>query len=625
MTAHTWSAALRSGVIRGALLTLPVLLIAFAWTAARGASGERLAISALINVIIVVSIGVFVGNSGVESFGHIGFTAIGAYAVAILTTSPEVKRSKIADAPFGLAGVRLDVLPGALLALAVVAVIAMLIGFVVMRMSGISATIVTLALLVVVNGVINNWVSLTGGAEAFYGVPAVMTVPIAGVVMFIVLALASAFRSSPWGLLLQASREDELAAMTMGINVPVLRWVAFVFSAVGAGAGGVLLALLLGAITPNDFYLSLTFITIAMLVLGGKHGTTGAVLGVIVITIGNEIFRWIGDGPTVGSFTLPALPGLTNLFLGVVIISVMIWRSAGIMGDREIDDFMRRWFRLPIAPSGSDGEAMTTRPSTARLTAAGLTKNFDGLAAVDGVSLEVGPGEIVGLIGPNGAGKTTLLNLLSGVLTPDSGTVSINAQPLPSKLHRVARAGLARTFQNIRLFGELNVSENVQVTTIVAKQAHLGVLGLAELLDAFGLSNVTHRSAATLAYGDQKRLEIARAAAVGTRFVLLDEPVAGMNEVESLALRETVRELNALRGAGILVVDHDLSFILGLCQRIYVLDTGRIIAVGTPEEISNNQAVIEAYIGASAAKPQQASRELHEASPPSPSSSEDQQ
>jgi branched-chain amino acid transport system permease protein len=614
MISHTWPAAFRAGVIRALLLAIPVALLTMGWAAARGAGGERLAIATVINVVLVASISIFVGNSGVESFGHVAFSAIGAYAVAILATPPEIKRTRIADAPLGLANVHFDVLPAALISLVFVAVVALLIGLVVMRMSGITSTIVTLALLVVVNGVINNWTSVTGGAEAFYGVPTVMTLPISLVAMALVLFAASVFKSSPWGLMLQASREDELASETMGVNVRLLRLIAFVISAIGAGAAGVLLALLLGAITPNDFYLTLTFITIAMLVLGGKRSTTGAVIGVVVVTVGEEIFRWLGDGPTIGGVQLPALPGFSTLFLGVIIVVVMIWRSAGIMGDREIDDFTKRWFRR----TGDRPLALQDSPtrSTARLSAENLVKHFEGVTAVDGVSLEVGPGEIVGLIGPNGAGKTTLLNLLSGVLPADAGSVSINGQVLPRKLHRIARTGLARTFQNIRLFRELDVSENVQVTTIVARASHDEVMDPGDLLATFHLESQANRKAGVLAYGDQRRLEIARAAAIGSHFVLLDEPVAGMNEVESLELRETIRELNALRGAGVLVVDHDLSFILGLCQRIYVLDAGKIIAVGTPKEIANNPAVIEAYIGASAAKHQQTDADRSEAVEP---------
>lgn len=599
MSNHTGWHALRVGITRAVLLTLPLIVLALGWGAFRGAGGQRLATVALINVVLVVSIQMFVGNSGVVSFGHVGFAAIGAYGMAILATPTLVKSARIPDAPFGLADVQLSVAVAAALSLAVVALVGLVVGLVVMRLSGVSASIVTLAFLIVIYNVLNNWTTLTGGAEAFYGIPQITSPWIVMAVMAVVIVVASTFKTSATGLQLQASREDELAAAAMGVNVTRLRLGSFWMSAVGAGAAGILLALLLGAVNPNDFYLNLTFITVAMLVLGGKKSVTGAVLGVVIITVGDEIFRWIGDGPTVGSLEFPLLPGVNGLFLGLVIVLVMIWRPSGITGNWEIDDLLRRR-RAPVLAPAQDDTTFVPAP----LTADDLRKNFSGVAAVDGVSLAVGSGEIVGLIGPNGAGKTTVMNLLSGVLPPDSGTVAIGAHPLPRHLHMVARRGVARTFQNIRLFNELTVAENVEVTAHVARHRSSRVEGaqpprfsVPQLLAHFDLLPLAHRLAGTLAYGEQRRLEIARAAAIGCNVVLLDEPVAGMNEVESEKLRESIRALHELMGAGVLVVDHDLSFILGLCHRIYVLDAGRIIAAGTPDEISANPAVIEAYIG----------------------------
>jgi len=584
------------------MLAIPVVMLVLAWGAIRGASGERLATVAMINMILVVALQLFSGNSGVISFGHVGFAAVGAYSVAIFATPVMIKQSRIPDAPFGLGSVEFGLGLSMLLALGVVLVVGLFVGIVVMRLSGISATIVTLAFLIVMYNVLNNWVDLTGGAEAFYGIPQLPSRWIVVAVLVLVLIAASAYKSSATGLQLQASRDDELAATAMGVNVPALRLGAFVASALGAGAAGILLALFLTAISPNDFYLNLTFITVAMLVLGGKKSTTGAVIGVVIITVGDEIFRWIGDGPTIGSVSLPLLPGVNGLFLGTVIIVFMIWRPSGITGNWEVDDLLPRRWRVrssKVQPASTSGNF-----NPLRLKATDVDKHFSGLRAVDGVTLEVGSGEIVGLIGPNGAGKTTMMNLLSGVLVPDSGTVVIGETPIPKQLHKVARRGVARTFQNIRLFDSLTVAQNVEVTSHVANRHGLGThegapirLSVPQLLDHFDLLEVADRPSGTLAYGEQRRLEIARAAAIGWNVVLLDEPVAGMNEVESESLRLSIHRLHELMGAGVLVVDHDLSFILGLCQRIYVLDAGKIIAQGTPDEVATNPAVIEAYIG----------------------------
>lgn len=597
------SVAIRAGLIRSALIGIPVWLLALLWASLRGGSGERVATVALINVVIVVGIQLFAGNSGVMSFGHVSFAAMGAYGVAILAAPTLLKKARIPDAPFGLATVQVDPWLGGLVAVGVVVLIAVLVGLAVMRLSGTAATIVTLALLVVTNSVLNAWTQLTGGAEAFYGIPTTTTLNIAAVVMFVAIAVAGAFRSSAAGLQLQASREDELVASAMGINVASVRLLAFVLSAMIVGAGGVLLALFLGAITPKDFYLSLTFTTIAMLVLGGKRSVTGAVAGVVFVTLGDELFRWLGDGPRVAGVDLPQLPGVTNLFLGLVILFGMIVRPAGFFGDHEIDHLIIPRLRRKREGRQSEQSAapapLAGRAGGTVLHAEQLEKQFGGVLAVSGVSLDIRSGEIVGLIGPNGAGKTTVLNLLSGVLTPTAGRVQIGTDELPTVLHEVARRGITRTFQNIRLFGELTVAENVAVSTSVAlaHRDHERVPDADELLSRFRLAHLAPRRANTLAYGDQRRLEIVRAAALAPDIVLLDEPVAGMNEIESAELRETIRALRDFLGCGILVVDHDLSFILGLCHRIYVVDAGQLIATGSPDEIRSDPAVISAYIG----------------------------
>jgi ABC-type branched-subunit amino acid transport system ATPase component len=219
------------------------------------------------------------------------------------------------------------------------------------------------------------------------------------------------------------------------------------------------------------------------------------------------------------------------------------------------------------------------------------------VTAVNDVTLRLVPGEILGLIGPNGSGKSTLLSCLSGVQRPDSGSVEIDGQrPLHWSPLDFARSGVGRTFQNIRLFGGLTAIDNVRAA-ISARGEAGATSSAAALLDEFGLSHVALRRACTLAYGDQRRLEIARALATAPSYLLLDEPTAGMNPSESSALMGILRHLRDSRGLGILVVDHDLHLILSLCDRVLVLNEGRLIADGTPAAIRSDPVVDAAYFG----------------------------
>jgi len=232
---------------------------------------------------------------------------------------------------------------------------------------------------------------------------------------------------------------------------------------------------------------------------------------------------------------------------------------------------------------------------------------FGGLHVIDGADLECGPGEIVGLIGPNGAGKTTMLNVISGTLTPTAGRVLLdNAELTGRPPMACARAGIARTFQNIRLFAGLTVRQNIEVAHTTPLRHRRGTdrrPTVDELLDELELGNVADRKATTLPYGLQRRVEIARAMALAPRVVLLDEPAAGMNDAESLSLIELFRGIRDRSGAGLVVIDHDLRFITGVCERIYVLAKGGIIAHGPPAEVQANPDVIEVYLGAHAAAP----------------------
>lgn len=243
-----------------------------------------------------------------------------------------------------------------------------------------------------------------------------------------------------------------------------------------------------------------------------------------------------------------------------------------------------------------------------------LTKVFGGLTALSGVNIEVGEGELIGLIGPNGAGKTTVFNLLTGIYAATSGKILLNDRPLHGlKPHQITRRGIARTFQNIRLFNELSVLDNVRIAyhRHVKSSMLASVLRLPgfsreerelkakalELLEIFHLTGRKDQLARNLSYGEQRRLEIVRALATGPQLLLLDEPAAGMNPQETNELVQLVRWLRERFGLTIILIEHDMGLVMQLCERIYVLDYGLVIAEGAPEAIKRDPRVIQAYLG----------------------------
>lgn len=248
----------------------------------------------------------------------------------------------------------------------------------------------------------------------------------------------------------------------------------------------------------------------------------------------------------------------------------------------------------------------------------GLTMDFGGLRAIDGVDMEIRHGEIIALIGPNGAGKTTFFNCITGIYTPTGGDVFVNTVKGVQRINgkkpnQVTELGLARTFQNIRLFPNMSVLENVMIgrhcrtkTSVVGallrgpftrKEENESVSVSYKLLEKIGLDNLANEMAGNLSYGAQRRLEIARALATEPVLVLLDEPAAGMNPQETEKLTELIREIRDKDKISVMLIEHDMKLVMNLSNRIYVMDHGQRIATGSPEEIRNNPAVIKAYLG----------------------------
>lgn len=301
----------------------------------------RITYAFFMNLTIAIGLQVFMGNSGVVSFGHVSFMGIAAYAVALLTIPLTLKKTLIPDAPFGLVDVHLGLVPAIIVALLLTTGVAFLFGMVLKRLGGAAGEILTLALLVICYVVFNAWIDLTRGPRSLYGIPVASSLPWAIAASIIAIFVAKAFRDSESGLQLRASSENLLAARAMGVPVEKLRLRAWVISAALVGMGGVLHATYLGTIGPNSYYFNQTFLIMAMVILGGMRSVSGTIVGTALISAGSEIARILENGPTVLGTKFPTMFGLTGFFLGTVIVLCMTLRRDGIMGDDEFEDYLR--------------------------------------------------------------------------------------------------------------------------------------------------------------------------------------------------------------------------------------------------------------------------------------------
>ncbi len=601
----------------GSIILIVVLIFGGILYSANGdASRDSLITQMLINAIIVLGIQIYVGNTGVLSFGHIGFGAIAGYTFAVCAISPARKMMQIPDAPFGLADVDLTPLQSGMIAVALTVALAFFIGLALSRSGArsgaVSAVVITLALLFVVHEVAKNWTDLTRGGKIGLSFSPFGNATLEGknwiyVLLISAALLARLFKETRIGRFTQCAREDDLAARTMGIDPAIQQMAALIISVALVSAGSALRVFELGSINPRLFFFDYTLLTLTMLIVGGRNGITGALAGVVIITIGSELTRKLSE-LDIEALSWILREGLTDLFLGGAMLGFMILRPAGVLGDLEFDHWLHERFRhrqKKKSWTSKEGQirSKVVKKNQTVLNVEGVSVNFGGFRALGNVELKATGDEIVGLIGPNGAGKTTLLNVITGLVEPDSGRVHLGEKNLTGmQPHEIARSGLVRTFQNFRLFSDLSVRENIEAVHLMAGQyrSTQTLPDVDALLFQAGLWKFQSLRAAALDYGNARRLELARAVAAAPDFLLLDEPTSGMDDNESIAMIDQVRTMSSMVGSGVVVIDHDLNFITGICDRVYVLDQGCVIASGTPAEISSDPAVKAAYLGATA-------------------------
>jgi branched-chain amino acid transport system permease protein len=594
------------------------LLVGGCWlyTSTGGAARDLLVQELLINLMLVLGLQIFIGNTGILSFGHLAFTQIAAYGAALTLIPVSTKETSLPDIPFGLGGVELGPVAAAAAGTGIAILVGAVVGTAIARAGGLAATMISLAVLFVVDQVVKSWQELTKGAGGLAGVPRLGTNTPVWIVAAAALVVTHLFRTSRVGRFALAGREDEIAAPAIGVSLFWSRWAPWVVSVAVVAVAGAVRVQAVGSTNPKQYTLDVGVLLLAMLVAGGMRTVTGAFVGTALITVGNEAARQFGDRHEIAR--------LPDLFLGVVLLAVMLVRPGGLLGDVDLAAWLarqrqpngrlarqrqpngrlaRQRQRQPDAATGAapapDGRGEA--PAIGPLTATGIVVRFGGFTALDGAGLQVKPGEIVGLIGPNGAGKTTLFNVVTGIVTEQAGRVAVGDRDLSTEpSHRIARAGLARTFQNLRLFGNLSVRENVDLAATAAAtyRRHRPRPDADALLAAAGLAGMAERPARTLDYGNQRRLELARAAALAPDYLLLDEPTSGMSDAESLAMVDHVRTTARAVGAGVLVIDHDLAFITRISDHVVVLAEGRVLAEGTPADVRANPAVAAAYLGA---------------------------
>jgi len=557
----------------------------------------RLFMLFLIYAVIALGLNILVGLAGLISLGQAGLFALGAYTAAILSTR-----------------LGFELVSSSIAAIIVASLFGALLAYPTVRVRGVYLAVITIAFGLIVENAAIEWQGLTGGPMGITGIPkpSVLGIPLSGyayygvlaVVLVLVVIVTHNLKRSKYGRAMLAVSQSETAARSLGINATGIRTLAFVISAATAGLAGVLYAFLNSYISPDIFTFSDSIRFLLMVIFGGAGTTTGTLIGAYILTYLPEY--------------LQQLQYWQKFAYGLLLAVVMFVLPLGVFG--TLSELWRKWRPVPrkIEAAGLSleqalgiGNAGDRLPT--ELKAEGLTVRFGGLTALNDVSLRVQPAEIHALIGPNGAGKSTFVNTISGFYRPDSGRYELNGVDLTGQpAHLVARNGLARTFQNTELFGDMTVLENVMAgyqnrfsynffdacahTPRFLRQeeqcraAALGLLGFVDLTD------YANEKARFLPFGLQRRLEIARALATSPRLLLLDEPAAGLTTHEIEELDKMIRRIAAL-GISVLLIEHHVELIMAIANQVTVLDYGVVIASAPPDVVQADSRVIEAYFG----------------------------
>ncbi|MCY4369777.1 MAG: ATP-binding cassette domain-containing protein [bacterium] len=586
-------------------------------------------LSALISVILVVGMYIFIGNSGVFSFGHIGFMAIGAYTTAILVIPESTKSALFPSLPGITLPAHVAVAVGALLAAAV----ALVIGTPLMQLSGIVASLGTFAFLNIAFNVASNWESVTGGSTGLAGVPRAATLPSTAIWAIVAIITAWLFQQTRLCLRLRGSRDDEEAARALGIGISWERLVSFVLSAAVTGVAGGLFALAFGTFNPGAFFVAATFLAIAMLVVGGRLSLTGAFTGAVLLSLLSLALRQVEDGIALGLVRVPPVRGLQQVGVAMVLVVVLLIRPRGITNGTEITwntvvrsgVWLRSRFRTGSGtePARGDDEELEERHEesaadrvrslgTSRSVPAGtaapdgaplllvsdLSGGYGEIKAIRQIDLSVHNGEVVALLGPNGAGKTTILRALLGFLHVTGGDILFDGRSILGMApERVARSGIALVPEGRRILGSLTVAENLRLGAAARRSREGMETDLESVLDRFPVLRRYYRgNAGTLSGGEQQQLAVARALMARPRLLLLDEPSLGLAPVLTATVFGILRDLKA-EGVTMLIVEQNAELALELADRGYVLRTGSIVGHGPSDRLRADRDLADAYLG----------------------------